>query len=181
MFDASVFGSVSDDLIQFQQDAYGRARALNIGRARVLGGEAMVDARLTRYCRFRIQGTYTDARDVSDTSIGRLMPTLPNLPRFHVYTRPEGRLPIGTALVLGAYVDLDLTDGNYLDPANLVALPPRLFLGAGLYADAIHLGLRFVASGQNLADVRAFDFAGFPLPSRSFFLSVRYTFTQEST
>jgi iron complex outermembrane receptor protein len=181
--DGSVFASFVSDLIQLQQDAYGRASAVNIGRARVLGTEATADVRLTEFARLKIDGTFIDPRDVSDTALGQHAPLLTNQPRFHVYGRPEGRLPIGSALILGAYADADFTDGNYLDPANLVALPPRVFLGAGLFAEVRlpHTGLLVAASGQNLADVHAFDFAGFPLPSRSFFISARCTFPQEKT
>ena len=178
--DASFFASLVDDLIQFQQDAYGRARAINIGRARILGGEASVTAALSSYVRVVLDGTFLDARDVSDTSIGQHQPFLPNRPRLHFYARPEARWPINASLTVGAHVDVDLIDGNYLDPANLSVLPPRLFVGAGLFAEATRLHLVVVASGQNLNDARTFDFAGFPLPSRSFFVSARIHFNKET-
>jgi hypothetical protein len=106
---------------------------------------------------------------------------LPNRPRFRFYARPEARWPARTSLSFGAYVDFDVTDGNYLDPANLVALPPRFFVGAGLFAEVRNAHLLFLASAQNLGDVRSFDFAGFPLPSRSVFLSARFTLQKENT
>jgi hypothetical protein len=125
--------------------------------------------------------TFLDARDVSDTALGKLQPLLPNRPRFRVYLRPEGTLPIQRRVVLGAYVDVDVTDGNYLDPANLIELPTRVLVGAGVYAESTRLGLRVVASAQNLADARVFDFAGFPLPSRAFFLTARIATAPERT
>ncbi len=178
--DAALFGSFVDNLIQFQQDAYGRARALNVGRARILGAEASLDAGFGRWARLVADGTFTDARDVSDTSLGAHQPQLPNRPRFHFYARPEGRWPVGREVVLGAYVDVDVTDGNFLDPANLVALPPRVLVGAGLYAEAERAHLIVIASAQNLGDARTFDYAGFPLPSRSFFVSMRLKLSKEN-
>ena len=179
--DVAGFASLVDDLIQFQQDAYGRAKALNIGRARILGAELSLDVHATRWLRVLVNGTFTDARDVSDTSLGAHQPYLTNRPRFHVYARPEGRWHVGNAVVAGAYVDADIIDGNFLDPANLVELPARFVFGAGVYAEAPRAHLMIVASAQNLGDARTFDFAGFPLPSRSFFLTARINLSKESS
>jgi len=177
--DAALFASFVDDLIQYQQDAYGRARAANIGRARIVGVEASLLLELVRYGRLQLSGTFTDARDVSDTSIGQREPALPNRARFHFYARPEGRLPIRELITLGAYVEVDVTDGNYLDPANLVALPSRVLVGAGLFAEIPRAQLRLITSAQNLGDSHVFDFAGFPLPGRAFFVSAHFTYRKE--
>jgi hypothetical protein len=96
-----------------------------------------------------------------------------------LYARPEGRLPIGERLAFGAYLEVDVTDGNYLDPANLVALPSRVLVGAGVFAEVARAHLRMVASAQNLGDARVFDFAGFPLPSRAFFVSAHFNYRKE--
>jgi outer membrane cobalamin receptor len=180
-WDAAFFGSRVDNLIQFQQDAYGRAHAINIGRARVLGFETAVDARLGRYGRLFGNVTYSDSRNISPTSVGSHERILPNRPTFHCYGRPEARWPMRRDLSVGAYADVDITDGNYLDPANLVRLPARYLFGAGLFAEATRAHLMVIASAQNLGDTRSFDFAGFPLPSRSFFLSARFTSQRENS
>ena len=169
----TAFGSFVDSLIQFQQESYGRAIALNVGRARILGVEVSLEARMTRYAKVQGSFSFLDARDTSETALGRQEPLLPNRPRFRLYVRPETTLPIPRGVVLGAYAEVDFTDGNYLDPANLVSLPTRTLIGAGVFAEAPRIGLRVVASAQNLGDSRVFDFAGFPLPSRSFFATVR--------
>ena len=173
---ATLFGSSVENLIQYQEDGYGRSRAANIGRARIVGVEATFDARLAAWARLLLNATFTDARNVSATSLGAHSPVLPNRPQFHTYGRPEIGWSPRSDFRLKVYLDADLIDGNYLDPANLVALPPRLLFGAGISAEARHFTL--VASAQNLSDARTFDFAGFPLPSRSFFLSVSFTQTQ---
>jgi outer membrane cobalamin receptor len=179
-WDAAFFGSRVDDLIQFIQDAYGRSHADNIGRARILGFETSFDTRVGRYARMIADFTYNDARDISNTALGRREKQLPNRPKSHFYARPEGRWPIRRDLTVGAYVDLDITDGNYLDPANLVRLPARYIFGAGLFAEATRAHLMIIGSAQNLGDTRSFDFAGFPLPSRSFFISARLTTQKEN-
>ena len=170
----TLFASFVDNLIQFQEVANGRARALNLGRARVLGVELALQLEMTRFARLLAQATFTDARDVSDTSIGRLGPQLPLRPRFHLYARPEvHNLRLGKQITAGAYLEFDFTDEDYVDPANFAKLPARFLLGAGVYADALQRRLQVIASAQNLTDARVFDVAGFPLPSRAFFVSLR--------
>lgn len=178
--DVAGFASLVSDLIQFQQYAYGRAHAVNLGKARILGVETSIDVRVGRWARLIANFTYDDGRDVSDTSLGRHQRQLPNRPRVHFYGRPEGRWPLRRDVTLGAYVDLDATDGNYLDPANLVELPARFIFGAGLFAEATRAHLLVIASAQNLGDARTFDFSGFPLPSRSFFVSARLSLPKET-
>lgn len=178
--EATFFASFVDDLIQFQQDAYGRASAANLARARILGVEGTLDASLTRFARLKVNGAFTDARDVSRSALGAREPQLPNRPRYRIYARPEARLPLGRELLVGAYFEVDYSDRNYLDPANLVAIPTRLVFGAGLYAEAVRARLLITASAQNLGDARVFDFAGYPLPSRAFFLSARFRISKET-
>jgi vitamin B12 transporter len=169
--EASLFGALVDQLIQFQQDAYGRAHPRNIGRARILGVESQVQGRLGQWGRLVTSLTYDDARDTSSSTASRSR-QLPMRPRLRWYTRPELRgLALGP-LRLGAYGDLDVTGGNYLDPANLVAVPRRLLVGAGAWVEWPRAGVRLLASAQNLGDSRISDVAGFPLPGRAFYLTL---------
>src|SRR5206468_2794921 len=109
--EASLFGALVDDLIQFQQDAYGRAHPRNIGRARILGVESQVQGRLGRWGRLCSSLTYDDARDTSSSTASHSR-QLPMRPRLRWYTRPELRgLEVGS-FRLGGYGDLDVTGGN---------------------------------------------------------------------
>ena len=169
--DAAGFAAITDDLIQFQQNAYGVARARNIGHARVLGVESSAELRY-RHAYLYAQTTLTDARDESD-SAAAADHQLPYRPRVHVTVRPElRRVPVGSA-ELGAYVELDVTGGNYVDPANLVRLPSRALLGAGA---SIGQGRgRLIASVTNLTGASEADLLSYPLPGRAVFLTLAVT------
>jgi iron complex outermembrane receptor protein len=172
--DGTLFASRAEDLIHFQRATYfGRYR--NIGRARVLGAELALALRALRYGHLLAQGTLTDARDVSGfaASDGK---QLPHRPRVRGYVRPELRgLPLGGGLEGGLFGDLDVTSGNYLDAANLVAVPARVLVGAGAFLGAPRLGLRLVATAQNLGDSRINDVHDFPLPGRSLFATLEWS------
>jgi iron complex outermembrane receptor protein len=170
--DASAFGARVEDLIQFQQDAYGRAHPRNIGSARIAGVETSAEARLSQWARLVAQLTYTDAQDTSNIRAhnGR---QLPLRARYRAYLRPElRRLSLGRGFEIGTYADLDMTSGDFLDAANLVEVPARVMFGAGASIDWAPTGLSLVASGQNLGDSRISDVAGFPLPGRAFYLTL---------
>ncbi len=164
--EVAAFAALSQDLITFQQNAVGLARAINLGRARILGVDASGQWQPMGWLQVALQATFMDARDASATPQGAAGVFLPNRPRWHVLLQPRVDY-----LGLHAAVDADYVGGTYLDPANLVALPDRLVFGASL-------GWRFNVGDvalrmQNLLDARVFDIAGFPLPSRSLMLTLR--------
>jgi vitamin B12 transporter len=172
--DAALFGARVHDLIQLEQ---GRlvARARNIDEARVLGAELSLQARLGGHARLIGQATYTDARNVGGVSAYRDR-QLPLRPRLRAHARPElERLPLPGRWRLGLYAEGDLTGGNFLDPANLARVPPRLLLGAGLNLTSPAGRWRLIASAENLGDSRINDLAGYPLPGRSLFVTLQWT------
>jgi len=164
------FASWVSDLIQYQM-AGGRARARNIGSARILGVESSATLVLGRHLRLFASFTFTDARDTTTVPAYRDR-QLALHPRYRAYARPEWRaVQLGKSVALGFYADLDATAGNYLDPSNSQQLPSRLLVGAGAYAE-LPAGLRLQASGRNLLDARVIDLAGYPLPGREFYLTL---------
>lgn len=166
------FGARVEDLIQWQQNAQWVVRADNVTRARIVGLEAALRLEAPGW-RVTAQATLTDARDDGTIAArtGRLLPLRPPL---RAYVRPELRgLAVGP-VVLGAYSEVELTGGNFLDNANLVAVPARLLLHAGLFAELPGPGLRLVVNVQNLADSRINDVSGFPLPGRALFATLRW-------
>lgn len=168
----AAFASVVDDLIQLQY-GNGRARPENMGSARILGVETEATLELGPHLRTVFAATLTDARDTSsiEAQHGR---QLPFRPRYHVYLRPEWRaIHVSSRIALGLYVDGDATAGNFLDPANSVAAPARILLGAGAYAD-LPWGFSIRVSAQNLADSRVYDINNYPLPGREMYLSVAW-------
>jgi len=168
--DGAVFASVVDELIAFQQNAYGVARARNIGRARVLGVESSVELRY-RSARLYGQATFTDARDRSDSAAAHDR-QLPYRPRTHVTVRPELRRVALGGLELGGFVEVDLSSGNYVDPANLVRLPSRVLVAAGLSVATANRRLRVTTTATNLTNASVNDVLSYPLPGRAFFVTV---------
>lgn len=168
--DAAGFAMLTDDLILFQHNAYGVARARNIGRARVLGLESSTELRY-RAARLYTQATLTDARDRSDSAASADR-HLPYRPRVHLTARPELRDLDVHGVALGAYVELDFTSGNFVDPANLVELPSRMVLGAGTSVALDRGHVRIIASVNNLTNAMVNDVLAYPLPGRAFYLTV---------
>jgi iron complex outermembrane receptor protein len=168
--DAAGFAVVTDDLIQFQQNAYGVARARNIGRARVLGLESSAELRY-RHAQLYAQATLTDARDESENAAAADR-QLPYRPRVHATMRPELRRVRAGPVELGAYAELDVTSGNYVDPANLVRLPSRALVGAGASIGTARGRIRVIASATNLTDAQVSDLLSYPLPGRAFYLTL---------
>ncbi len=168
--DAAAFAVLSDDLIEFQQNASGVARARNISSARVLGAES--SAELSYGCaRFHAQATLTDARDESNSAAAHDK-QLPYRPRVHVAVRPELRgIALGSA-ELGGYIDLDVTSGNYVDPANLVSVPSRTRVGAGASLGFDRGRVRLIISADNLTGAQESDLLAYPLPGRALYVTV---------
>jgi outer membrane receptor protein involved in Fe transport len=152
-----------------------QARVENVGRARIWGVEQDLSFETARFVAVTAQATYLDARDASDVLANRGH-LLPVRPRFHGYLRPQlRRLPIGRGLEAGLYLEGDLAAGAYVDPSNLVPLPRRLLLGAGLEVGAPRAGLRLAVSAKNLTDSRALEVVQFPPPGRSLFVSLSWS------
>jgi iron complex outermembrane receptor protein len=172
--DGALFAVWASNLILFRQGR-GYTRPGNLGRARILGVETSVTVDWRGRFRFFGQTTFTDARDLEDVkaSYGR---QLPHRPRLRAYARPELRnLALAGRWRWGLYADLDATSGNYLDSSNLVEVNPRVLFGAGGQVSAPHWGLRLVASAHNLANTPVVDFAGYPVPGRSVFLTLQWS------
>jgi len=170
--DAALFASWVSDLIQFQQNSQGQARASNIGKARIAGGELAVGLTAFKHLKLTAQTTYTDAIDTSDIA-SRSGKQLPLRPRTRIYGRPEiADISLGAGLRSSIYGDVDFTSGNYRDPANLVKVPSRLLLGAGASVSHSKSGIRLIFSASNLTNAFTFDLTGFPLPGRSLFMTL---------
>jgi iron complex outermembrane receptor protein len=170
----TAFGARVDDLIGWVVGT-GVARAENVADARVLGAEQELRLGVGRHLGLVAQATVTDARAVGGgTSFdGR---QLPFHPRYHGYGRAElARLAAGRALELGAFVDGDWRGVGYQDAANVVQVPARLLLGAGLSVNVPRWRLRVTASGQNLTDSRALDVISMPLPGRALFVALAWS------
>lgn len=157
-----------DDLIRYRPTAQHTAKAENIASARVLGCEAGGRARVTRHVSVIGALTWLDTE-------GPFGAELNWRPRLETQLRAElmsGRL--------GAHVD-DVTlfaswthrAAFFHDPANLVTVPERHWLGVGVRVD-LPVGFSFLVTARDLLDQRGQDYLGFPMPGRRLAATVHY-------
>lgn len=183
--ETAVFSRRSWDLIQYVQNSQRTVRPENIARSDVYGVEHSTTAELWSFLRYTANHTFIIAKNKSNLSWqrGRAIPMLPRHEAFQ-------RLAVFVAGI-EAYYDLNVFSQAYRDAANLIPIPKRTLHGTGL-TSALPWGKGWSLSAevQNFTDVRTAlvttsavdgpqrgaiaDFAGYPLPGRSFFVTLAY-------
>ncbi len=181
-FEAVGFASTVDDLIVLVQNSQRTAIFRNVDRARSYGVETSLATRVGEYVRARATYTYEVAHDESGLA-GRDGNVLPGRPKHDLYARTElggdgGRL----------FYELAFIAENFLDQANFLLVNSRAVHTIGVDANVAALGRRFgsprlagvplalTVEVRNVTDNQVEDVAGFPLPGRSFFATVRWQF-----
>ncbi|MBL9018149.1 MAG: TonB-dependent receptor [Myxococcales bacterium] len=182
---ADVFASRAHDTIAFITTAGFVTRAANIGDTQAYGAELIASLRLARTLSLTASYTRLETEQMSsDVNLdGKPVPRRPN----HVaYGRADAERRVlgrtGSVWIDGSY-----QAQSFLDPASLGITPRRLLIGTGARVEVVR-GLAVALAVQNVADVRIAylqldrrtptpltDVAGFPLPGRSFYLSVDVT------
>lgn len=190
---AAAFGSRPNDAIAFVPTAGRSALAKNVGDANIVGAESAVTFRLWRRATIAANYTLIDSEVVSPTPSydGK---RLPLRPRHQLYGRADiAQRALGTLVVV--WGEASFTSGNYLDAANTSEVPSRRLFGAGVKLSPVpDVVLAFEA--KNLTDERVetidldpaprpdlasvpravSDVLGYPLPGRSFYLSMDWSF-----
>lgn len=169
------------------------ARAINLGDTQAYGGEVVVSARYARLASITASYTrlVTEQHDGDPSLDGE---PLPRQPGHALYARGElGHRVLGREAAL--WFDVAWQSMSTIDPGGRHRVPGRALLGAGLRVELIR-GLRAALVVANLADTRVVqlpldpppspslteaptaltDVAGFPLPGRSFDLSLDWTY-----
>jgi iron complex outermembrane receptor protein len=186
---AALFASTPRDTIALVPTAGRAATARNLGGAIAAGAEAGASARVG--CQLALTAHYSLllSRQRSEL-VSYAGKRLPQRPLHQAYGRADwARRPWRRLAVLWA--DASLTSGSYLDAANTARVPARLLLGGGVKL-AVAPGLLIAVEGKNLFDARVADvpapppletvpravsdFLGYPLPGRSFYARVDWTF-----
>ncbi len=188
--EGSLFGTWASDLIVFiPQGAYGRAKAKNIGQARLLGTEASARAAAFGFD-LRVSHSALSTLNLSDcrfTTGACTRPPLPGRPEHDfvgdlAFTTGRLRVRYGIDVVAGISAD---ASGSYA-----YAVPDRALHSAGARFDVPGVnGLSVTLDVRNLFDLRVAeypnvlggkdpypigDFFDFPIPGRRFLLSLRY-------
>lgn len=187
--EAAIFGRQTRDTIAFVSAGGPAATAQNLGESRTYGAEGGVSARLAKTATVRANYTYLVARQRSPLLSYDDKP-LPRRPRHQVYARIDLN-PRLWEQRLGIWLDTSYVVSSYLDAAGLSPIPARTLIGAGVRA-SVFGGLSVAVEGRNLADARIeqvgldpppepglmeapraiADLAGYPLPGRSYYLTL---------
>jgi vitamin B12 transporter len=178
------FATWAQDLITFvPTGAYGRAKATNIGRARMAGVE--IDARAAGGP-FELRASYTGLSTEDDASCtavtgGCARPPLPGRPTDDLVADAMAH-----AGPVTGRVGVDAVSGMVADVAGSIGIPARTLASAGLRVDVAR-GVRLALDVRNVFDVRTGTYAGalgpvrepigdsyeYPLAGRSFLVSAR--------
>jgi len=166
LLEAVFYRNQVEDLIRFVQNAQRVSRPHNFGRARIQGLEVRGQMRLVSL--FDLSGSYVfqQAENRSPVSYEKDN-DLPNAPRHKFNFRAgfsKGRGEV--------HYDLNRESRHFLDRANLRPVASRIFHGLG---GSFLLRKRAAVSLEvrNLTSDRVADLWGYPLPGRSYFISVR--------
>ncbi|GAB6061691.1 TonB-dependent receptor plug domain-containing protein [Deferrisoma palaeochoriense] len=164
--EAAYFQSRTDDLILFEQTSQRTVRATNVSSAWVWGVETAWSLEVAN--RLAVSGNYTFQHTENTSDIPYYRGNqLPGRPEHELFNRLELLLPLG----LKAFHEFSWTSGNYLDAANFERADIRRIHNLGLSARPTGT-LTVTFEAKNLTDEQVSDALGFPLPGRSYYVTV---------
>ena len=179
------FWSLSRDRIVYVQNAQGVALPLNLQNARIGGVEGAVTVAVSERVESSTQLTWTQSRNL-DSDPAYAGKQLPRIPAWELHQRTG---LVWRSIRVGHRVDF--ADGNYWDLTNWFRSAPRHLHGVfarvtsgswSVEADVLNLADRIVetvpldplAPEGVRVDQPVTDFAGYPLPGRTFLLTMRW-------
>lgn len=181
----AVFATRARDTIALISTAGFVSRAQNIGATQTYGGELIASARFARLV--SVTASYTrlvSENRSNDASIdGKAVPRTPG---HLLYARVDASYGIASA-----WVDAAVQSASFLDQANYARVPGRVLAGTGVRVELFDVGATLAI--ENLTGTRIVelpsdragdppirtalaDLAGFPLPGRTFYLSLDWTY-----
>ena len=178
----ALFATRARDTIALISTAGFVARAQNIGSTQSYGGELIASARVAQIASLTASYTrlVTGSRSSDPALDGKAVPRAPG---HQLYAR----LDAGYSIV-GAWLDAAVQSSSFLDQANYAQVAGRVLAGTGVRVTLFDVGATLAV--ENLADTRIVelpggamvirtalaDLAGFPLPGRTFYLSLDWTY-----
>lgn len=193
LVEASAFGTRAKDTIAFVAGIGPISRAVNISNSQSYGGELVASVRIART--LAVTANYTRlVTEQRTTEVSFAGKPLPRQPGHAVYARADAmRRVLGRRAEL--WLDGSYQSRSYLDQASVAPVPQRLLVGAGT---RVELAGRVAASLalENLTDARIqympqdppprpdlteapaalADVAGFPLPGRTVYVSLDWSY-----
>jgi vitamin B12 transporter len=172
--DLAAYARRADRLVSYVRAAQGYLVPVNVHSARVLGLETAAGANYASHVDADVSLTLSDPRDVTEDR--RLENDI--LPFRSRFVAAAG-LGVTTSAHVPGSLDRSCArllylhqSSRYGDPAGLIVIPAQntfdLELSQGFFAERATLRAR----AANLFDAARFDIVGYPLPGRSFFLSL---------
>jgi iron complex outermembrane receptor protein len=190
--EAAAFASRSRDTIALVSSIGYVARAMNVSNSQSYGGELVASARIARTMTLTANYTRLATEQISP-EVSFNEKELPRQPGHTVYARADvTRRAFGRRA--DVWADASWQAESYLDQANLQRVPARLLLGTGARVE-LGGGVSVSLAVENIADTRIeylplvpaprpdftqtpvplSDYAGFPLPGRSFYLALDWS------
>ncbi len=174
--DVSGFVRESNNLVLFVRTAQGYLTPQNRASSRTLGAEFAVGVNPGPFS-FTTQTSLLDPRDTSpDRTIENdFLPYLSALTASvsaHARILEAPRSPLSWVFGIRAFYQ----SSRYADPAGLAVIPAQSNVDLETEVGLPHEALTLRASLRNLFDTPRFDVVGYPLPGRSFFLSLESRF-----
>jgi iron complex outermembrane receptor protein len=165
---AAYFRNEVEDLITVIYDSRGIGRPVNVPGALIQGVETNAIAEFWTHFRASMNYTYQDGKNESGSDFfdGN---QLAGIFKHSLLGRLEATYS-GVTLY-GEYI---FESGKYYDSANLLPAADKRELNLGL--SWVYGPWIFQLEGKNMADEAYEDFNGYPMPGRSFYASVKYTF-----
>jgi vitamin B12 transporter len=141
----------------------------NLSAVRQWGIESGLSLVLGEYASLNASFTWLQ----TENALGK---RLPFRPEYVTYARPEAHVQWTDAVVsrAGVFAELSHRTFAYVDRVNLSYVDPCLTLGAGAFLELLRKRVRLSASLADATDARCTDLIGYPLPGRSFLLSIAY-------
>lgn len=193
LIEADGFAHRAHDTIALITSAGFVARAANLGDTQAYGAELVASARYARTLGVTASYTRLVTEQLAGDPSVRGKP-VPREPGHALYARGEASHRVLGRLA-AVWLDAAWQSDSFLDPASLGRVPARVLVGAGARVE-IAGGVAAALSVANLTDVRVVhlplepppsptltesptaltDVAGFPLPGRSFYLSLDWTY-----
>lgn len=174
--DVSGFARDSEQLVVFVRTAQGYLTPRNRASSRTLGAELAVGVNPGPF-RFTVQTSLLDPRDTSPdrTTRNDFLPFLSAVTASvtaHARILETPKSPLAWGLGARAYYQ----SSRFADPAGLAVIPEQGNVDLETDAALPHEALTLRASLRNLFDTPRYDVVGYPLPGRSFYVSLESKF-----
>jgi iron complex outermembrane receptor protein len=167
-FEAAYLDNDVSNLILFFPNSQQTTKPMNIGSARIKGWELSITAGIGANLMFSANYTRLDTEDTSEIPYYNGN-QLAGRPRDSAVFAIAYRSPRWRTAIESNYIG-----ANYLDRANMQAVPARIIHNAVLEWCTPAPGVSVSFLARNLTDNRVSDVSGYPLPGRSFFTTLSY-------